>query len=110
MQDLERHLALVPDIQRQVHGGHASGPELALDAKAIGESGTEPFEGRALADVMSVIPDGATVFVSSSMPVRDLDAFGGASEKSITAISNRGANGIDGVISTALGVAAVSDG
>ncbi len=71
---------------------------------------SEPFEGRALADVMSVASEGATVFVSSSMPVRDLDAFGGASQKGIAAISNRGANGIDGVISTALGVAAVSRG
>ena len=71
---------------------------------------SEPFEGRALADVMSATPDGATVFVSSSMPVRDLDAFGGAGEKSIRILANRGANGIDGVISTALGVAAVSEG
>jgi 2-succinyl-5-enolpyruvyl-6-hydroxy-3-cyclohexene-1-carboxylate synthase len=71
---------------------------------------SESFEGRALADVMSVVPEGGTVFVSSSMPVRDLDAFGGSSQKSIAAISNRGANGIDGVVSTALGVAAVADG
>jgi len=70
----------------------------------------EPFEGRALADVMSAIPSGAKLFVSSSMPVRDLDAFGGAGEKSIRILANRGANGIDGVISTALGVAAVSEG
>jgi 2-succinyl-5-enolpyruvyl-6-hydroxy-3-cyclohexene-1-carboxylate synthase len=69
----------------------------------------EPFEGRAVADVMSALPQRAAVFVSSSMPVRDLDAFGGSDDRDIVVLSNRGANGIDGVISTALGAAAVTD-
>lgn len=70
---------------------------------------SEPFEGRAIADVISALPQSATVFVSSSMPVRDLDAFGGSDDRDIVALSNRGANGIDGVISSALGAAAVTD-
>lgn len=68
----------------------------------------EPFEGTALADVVSVLPDGATLFVSSSMPVRDLDAFAAGDERNIRVLCNRGANGIDGVVSTALGAAAAS--
>ena len=66
----------------------------------------EPFEGRALAEVAEVVPAGGTLFVSSSMPVRDLDAFGRGDDRPVRVLANRGANGIDGVISTALGVVA----
>jgi 2-succinyl-5-enolpyruvyl-6-hydroxy-3-cyclohexene-1-carboxylate synthase len=70
----------------------------------------EPFEGRVFADLAELMPDGATLWASSSMPVRDLDTFFPASERSICFLSNRGANGIDGVISSALGASTVSAG
>jgi 2-succinyl-5-enolpyruvyl-6-hydroxy-3-cyclohexene-1-carboxylate synthase len=60
-------------------------------------------EGRILADVVDLAPDPATVFVSNSMPVRDLDRFGAPTTGSLTPLGNRGASGIDGIVSTALG-------
>ncbi len=63
----------------------------------------EPFEGRVFAELAEILPDRATVWASSSMPVRDLDTFFPKSARSLTFLSNRGANGIDGVISSALG-------
>jgi 2-succinyl-5-enolpyruvyl-6-hydroxy-3-cyclohexene-1-carboxylate synthase len=69
----------------------------------------EPFEGGVLGEVVACLPERATLFASSSMPVRDLDTFGEGDARMIRVMSNRGANGIDGVVSTALGAAAVSN-
>ena len=60
-------------------------------------------EGRILADVVDLAPDPSTLFVSNSMPVRDLDRFGAPTTASLTPLGNRGASGIDGIVSTALG-------
>jgi len=70
----------------------------------------EPFEGRALAEIADAVPDGGTLWVSSSMPIRDLDTFGRGGSRRVRVLANRGANGIDGVVSSALGAAAVGDG
>ena len=48
--------------------------------------------------------------VASSMPVRDVETFFPAREHPPRVLANRGANGIDGTVSTAFGVATVVDG
>ena len=69
----------------------------------------EPGEGAVLAAVVAGVPEGTTLFVSNSMPVRDLDAFGGGG-KPLRVHGNRGASGIDGIVSTVAGIAAAKDG
>jgi 2-succinyl-5-enolpyruvyl-6-hydroxy-3-cyclohexene-1-carboxylate synthase len=63
---------------------------------------TEPHLARTLA---GALPAGSNLFVSSSMPIRALDGFA-AGGPPLRVFTNRGVNGIDGITSTALGVAA----
>jgi 2-succinyl-5-enolpyruvyl-6-hydroxy-3-cyclohexene-1-carboxylate synthase len=70
----------------------------------------DPFEPKAYAALADVLPAGATVWLSSSMPVRDVETFFPATETPIRFLANRGANGIDGVVSSAVGAALASDG
>jgi 2-succinyl-5-enolpyruvyl-6-hydroxy-3-cyclohexene-1-carboxylate synthase len=66
------------------------------------------FEGRVFSELANLLPDGAHLFVGNSMPVRDLDSFFWNSQHHVHILGNRGANGIDGIVSTALGISAVS--
>ncbi len=68
----------------------------------------ELSEGKLFHLLADMLPKGATLFVGNSMPIRDLDSFFFNNKKGIKVMGNRGANGIDGIVSTALGVAKVS--
>ncbi len=67
----------------------------------------EFFEGKVFSELADMLPEGGAIFAGNSMPVRDMDAFLPSTEKTIRCMSNRGVNGIDGVVSTALGASAV---
>ncbi len=69
----------------------------------------EPTEPGIARTLVAALPEGTDLVVSSSMPVRDLEWFGGR-HPSVRVLANRGANGIDGVVSTAVGVALANRG
>ena len=79
----------------------------ALVPEALAEA-PDPFEPKALAALADAVPDDALLWVSSSMPVRDVEAFFPQSAKPLRFLANRGANGIDGVVSSAAGAALAS--
>jgi 2-succinyl-5-enolpyruvyl-6-hydroxy-3-cyclohexene-1-carboxylate synthase len=75
--------------------------EVVADATGDGAGGY--FEGAILADVADLAPEPSTVVVSNSNPVRDADRYMPPTDAGYTVLGNRGASGIDGVVSTALG-------
>jgi len=77
-------------------------------AEAFAEEGafSEPQLSHRL---LSSLPKGTRLVLASSMPIRDVDAFSPNAAEGVRVLANRGVNGIDGTLSTALGVAATSD-
>ncbi len=78
-------------------------------AAALGDELSEPWVA---ADLGARLPGEATLFVASSMPVRDVETFFPAfpaRDDSPRVLSNRGANGIDGTVSAAFGAAAAAE-
>jgi 2-succinyl-5-enolpyruvyl-6-hydroxy-3-cyclohexene-1-carboxylate synthase len=76
---------------------------VALDARLSAPDGL--FEGRASRLLSRCLPAETPIFVASSMPVRDVEFFWGAGDHGCQPLFNRGANGIDGTLSTAFGMA-----
>lgn len=67
------------------------------------------FEGRVFVELAALLPAGSLLYVGNSMPVRDMDTFFWPGVGHLRCLGNRGANGIDGVVSSALGASAASD-
>ncbi len=94
-----------PASQEWAEAWHAAGRSGSAAVEVALARQAEP-SGPALArGLLRALPSGAHLVVSSSLPVRELEWFGVA-RSDVTVHANRGANGIDGVVSTVVGVAA----
>ena len=67
------------------------------------ESGADGFEGAYARRVLELAPEGSCLFAANSMSVRAVDTFYLKGGKQLTVLANRGLNGIDGTVSTAIG-------
>ena len=72
---------------------------------ADGLSAGELFEGDLVRAVLEDAPSGSCLFIANSMAVRNLDTFQRRGSKPLCVMANRGQNGIDGTLSTAIGAA-----
>jgi 2-succinyl-5-enolpyruvyl-6-hydroxy-3-cyclohexene-1-carboxylate synthase len=79
--------------------------EAAAQAVLAGAEAIAGFEGGFTRALARTLRRGQALFVASSMPVRDLETLAPARGDGPAVYANRGANGIDGTLSTALGVA-----
>ncbi|MBI2866447.1 MAG: 2-succinyl-5-enolpyruvyl-6-hydroxy-3-cyclohexene-1-carboxylic-acid synthase [Chloroflexi bacterium] len=66
------------------------------------------FEGKVFTELAQHLPQDSLLFAGNSMSVRDMDSFFPSMERRVRFLCNRGASGIDGIVSTALGAGAVS--
>ncbi len=96
-----------PDVAWRGAWSDADQRATAAITSALGEQLSEPRLARELG---SRLPADATLVVASSMPVRDVETFFAPRADPPRVLSNRGANGIDGTVATAYGVAAVAGG
>jgi 2-succinyl-5-enolpyruvyl-6-hydroxy-3-cyclohexene-1-carboxylate synthase len=99
---------------------HAADPDWLASWRSVDEQAAEAIlgvlDGDALdepsvaAELGVLLSEEATLFVASSMPVRDIETFWPVREDPPRVLCNRGANGIDGTVSSAFGVAAAGEG
>jgi 2-succinyl-5-enolpyruvyl-6-hydroxy-3-cyclohexene-1-carboxylate synthase len=91
-------------LQRWREADDAAGEAIV---SALGDELSEPVVAASLSAWLGT---DATLFVASSMPIRDVELFFGARARGPRVLANRGANGIDGTVSSAFGAAAVAGG
>lgn len=80
--------------------------ESAVQRIASGYAHLDNFEGALISTLLARLPDRHRLFCGNSMAIRELDTFSGGGNKVLRVFGNRGASGIDGNLSTAIGIAA----
>ena len=99
-----RILSVEEDSQERVTGKAANGAEVAGDADSDLAVAPRP-EGAYVREILKAAPAGSCLFSANSMAIRAIDTFYVKGDKPLVVLCNRGLNGIDGTVSTALGVA-----
>lgn len=93
------------DVQRAFARAWIDANDAARERIAAVEDVEAGFEGAFVRRVVELAPEGSCLFAANSMSVRALDTFYVKGGKRLTVLCNRGLNGIDGTVSTALGAA-----
>ncbi|KIL43951.1 2-succinyl-5-enolpyruvyl-6-hydroxy-3-cyclohexene-1-carboxylic-acid synthase [Jeotgalibacillus soli] len=103
---------LLPFLKDRTYGSWQSFWQ-DINAVTVHEIGqyvmNERDEGAIVGRILRQLPVGSQLVVGNSMPIRDVDTFWTREASSLSIWANRGANGIDGVVSTALGISSVSE-
>ena len=93
------------DVQRAFARAWIDANDAARERIAAVDDVEAGFEGAFVRRVVELAPEGSCLFAANSMSVRALDTFYVKEGKRLTVLCNRGLNGIDGTVSTALGAA-----
>ena len=99
-----RILSVEEDSQERVTVNAADGAEVSGDAEPEPAVAPRP-EGAYVREILKAAPAGSCLFSANSMAIRAIDTFYVKGDKPLAVLCNRGLNGIDGTVSTALGVA-----
>lgn len=99
-----RILSVEEDSQERVTGNAADEVEVAGGADSDPAVAPRP-EGAYVREILKAAPAGSCLFSANSMAIRAIDTFYVKGDKPLAVLCNRGLNGIDGTVSTALGVA-----
>ena len=78
---------------------------LAVEWDGVATHDSEAAEGAYVRSLLELAPEGSCLFSANSMSIRAVDTFYVKDGKPLAVMANRGQNGIDGVVSTAVGVA-----
>ena len=96
------------DARQALHAWELRQMQAQEKLETVRKAGASDFEGTYIRTVLDAAPQGSLIFSANSMAIRAFDMFyTGRDDKQLTLLANRGLNGIDGTVSSALGAAQI---